>query len=292
MGLTGHILEVSFTMRRIPSPWIWQESTRIPTIEAYVEALKQAGPEWPMTVGWIDCVSGGSALGRGILMRGRWAEPHEAPKHFPKRPPRVTMPSFFPSWLLNPLTIRAFNILFYFKHQPRHKAGVVSPWGYFYPLDMILHWNRMYGRRGFTQYQCVLPESSGPAGARRFLELLVRLGGASFLCVIKDCGPEGRGMLSFPMPGISIALDIPLRDWTQRVIDELNEFVLAEGGRIYLTKDTISRPEHFAAMEKRLPRFLAYLRTLDPRRRIRSAQSVRMFGDPETISHESNEAAP
>jgi decaprenylphospho-beta-D-ribofuranose 2-oxidase len=293
MGLTGHILEVEFVMQRIPSPWIWQESSRIPNVESYVAALKEAGPNWPMTVGWIDCVSGGSNLGRGILMRGRWAEPHEAPKHFPKKPPRVTMPSWFPSWLLNPLTILIFNTLFYWKHLPREKRGVVSPWGYFYPLDAIQHWNRMYGRRGFTQYQCVLPETSGPAGARRFLELLTRLGGASFLCVIKDCGAEGRGMLSFPMPGISVALDIPLRDWTQKVIDELNEFVIAEGGRIYLTKDTISRPQHFAAMEKRLPAFLALRRKLDPRLKIRSAQSVRMFGDPAFIEQiaDSHEAA-
>jgi decaprenylphospho-beta-D-ribofuranose 2-oxidase len=288
MGLTGHILEVGFTMRRVPSPWIWQESTRVPNIEAYVESLKRAGPDWPMTVGWIDCVSGGANLGRGILMRGRWATPDEAPRHFPRQPRRLTMPFHLPGWVLNRASVLAFNTAFYWKHLPREKRGIVSPWSFFYPLDAILHWNRLYGRRGFTQYQCVLPEASGASGARRFLELLTRLGGASFLCVIKDCGPEGRGLLSFPMPGISIALDIPMRDWTQRVIDELNAFVIAEGGRIYLTKDTISRPEHFAAMEPRLECFLAYRRELDPDHTIRSAQSVRMFGDrsPSAVSTE------
>lgn len=284
MGLTGHILEVEFTMTRIPSPWIWQESSRIADIEEFVAALKQAGPEWPMTVGWIDCVSGGKSLGRGILMRGRWAQPAEAPTRFPKPPPRLTMPFFLPGWVLNRLSVLAFNTLFYWKHLRRNQQKVVSPWGYFYPLDAILHWNRMYGHEGFTQYQCVLPEASGPGGARRFLELLTRIGGASFLCVIKDCGPEGRGMLSFPMPGISIALDIPMRHWTQRAIDELNAFVIAEGGRIYLTKDTISRPADFAAMERRLPDFLAFRRARDPQLRIRSHQSVRMFGDPGATS--------
>jgi FAD/FMN-containing dehydrogenase len=281
MGLTGHILEVSFCMVRIPSPWIYQESRRVPDIESFIAGLKESGPDWPMTMGWIDCVSGGSALGRGILMRGRWAEPSEAPKQFPAMPPRLTMPFFFPSWALNPLSVRAFNILFYWKHLPREKRGIVSPWGFFYPLDAIHLWNRMYGRRGFTQYQCVLPESAGQGAARRFLELLVKLGGASFLCVIKDCGAEGRGLLSFPKPGISIALDLPLRDWTQRVVNELNAFVISAGGRIYLTKDTLTLPADFAKMEPRLAAFDEARRTFDPERRLRSHQSERLL-DPAT----------
>ena len=138
----------------------------------------------------------------------------------------------------------------------------------------------MYGRRGFTQYQCVIPDEAGAAGVRRFLELLTRLGGASFLAVIKDCGPEGRGILSFPRPGISIALDIPVRKDTQALIDALNVQVIAEGGRIYLAKDAFTRAEHFRAMEPRLDRFLAIRGRYDPERRIRSAQSVRIFGDP------------
>ena len=281
MGLTGHILEVTFRMVRIPSPWIYQESRRVPDIESFIAGLKESGPDWPMTMGWIDCVSGGSALGRGILMRGRWAEPSEAPARFPAMPPRVTMPFFFPSWALNPLSVRAFNILFYWKHLAREKRGIVSPWGFFYPLDAIHLWNRMYGRRGFTQYQCVLPESAGQGAARRFLELLVKLGGASFLCVIKDCGAEGRGLLSFPKPGISIALDLPLRDWTQRAVNELNAFVIAEGGRIYLTKDTLTLPEDFAKMEPRLAAFDEARRRFDPERRLRSHQSERLL-DPAT----------
>lgn len=281
MGLTGHILEVTFRMVRIPSPWIFQESRRVPDIESFIAGLKESGPDWPMTMGWIDCVSGGSALGRGILMRGRWAEPAEAPARFPAMPPRVTMPFFFPSWALNPLSVRAFNILYYWKHLAREKRGIVSPWGFFYPLDAIHLWNRMYGRRGFTQYQCVLPESAGQGAARRFLELLVKLGGASFLCVIKDCGDEGRGLLSFPKPGISIALDLPLRDWTQRVVNELNAFVIAEGGRIYLTKDTLTLPADFARMEPRLAAFDEARRRFDPERKLRSHQSERLL-DPAT----------
>jgi len=156
----------------------------------------------------------------------------------------------------------------------------VDPETFFFPLDAIAHWNRMYGRRGFTQYQCVLPEEAGRGAARRFLNLLTQRGGASMLCVIKDCGEEGVGLLSFPRRGISIALDIPVRDGTQALVDALNELVIAEGGRIYLAKDQFTRAEHFRAMEaRRLPAFLAAREKWDPQRRLRSAQSVRLFGD-------------
>jgi FAD/FMN-containing dehydrogenase len=137
----------------------------------------------------------------------------------------------------------------------------------------------MYGPRGFTQYQCVLPESAGRGAARRFLDLLTRRGGASMLCVIKDCGAEGVGLLSFPRPGVSIALDIPIRDDTQALVDALNELVIAEGGRVYLAKDQFTRPEHFRAMEPRLPEFQRVRRQWDPEGRLRSAQSVRLLGD-------------
>jgi FAD/FMN-containing dehydrogenase len=162
---------------------------------------------------------------------------------------------------------------------PRLKRAIVHPEKFFYPLDAIAHWNRLYGRRGFTQYQCVLPDSAGTGAARQFLEVLTRRGGASMLCVIKDCGPEGIGLLSFPRPGISIALDIPIRDGTQALVDTLNEAVIAAGGRVYLAKDQFTRPEHFQAMEPRLPLFQRIRGQWDPQGRIRSAQSVRVLGD-------------
>jgi FAD/FMN-containing dehydrogenase len=281
MGLTGHLLEVQFRLDAISSPWIWCESERILDIEDFIRGLKRAGPDWPYTVGWIDCISRGRNMGRGILQKGRWA--HEF--HAPRRPPgfkrRLSVPFEFPDWVLGPLTVKAFNSAYYWKHLSRERRGFVHPESFFYPLDVVRHWNLIYGSRGFTQYQCVLPESAGPGGARRFLELLTRLGGASFLCVIKDCGPEGYGLLSFPKPGISIALDIAVRDNTQALVDALNELVLEEGGRIYLAKDAFTRPEHFRAMEPRLEEWLEIRRRWDPERRLRSAQSVRLLGDPE-----------
>src|SRR5262245_37061129 len=109
MGLTGHILEVEFTMERLPSPWIWQESERIDDIDSYVARLRQNAKAWPMTMGWIDCLSRGRGMGRGLLMRGRWAEPSEAPPTPPKPKRRITMPFVLPQLVLNPLSIHAFN---------------------------------------------------------------------------------------------------------------------------------------------------------------------------------------
>jgi FAD/FMN-containing dehydrogenase len=125
----------------------------------------------------------------------------------------------------------------------------------------------------------VVPRHSGAAAVREFMELLTRLGGASPLCVIKDCGPEGKGVLSFPLEGTSIAVDMAVGPQTQGIVDRLNEFVIAVGGRIYLTKDRFTRAEHFRAMEPRLPRFLELRQKWDPNRKLRSAQSQRLFGD-------------
>lgn len=276
MGLTGHILEVSFRMARVPSPWIYQEVERVPNIDAFMEGLKSAAAAWPMTMGWIDCLSSGSSMGRGVLYRGRWADAHEAPKAFPALSSPIPIPFMFPNGVLNTATVRVFNTLLY--HQPQARSSVVHPRKFFYPLDVAADWHRGYGPRGFTQYQCVLPSAGGHPAARRFLELVSRAGGASFLCVIKDCGPEGEGLLSFPKPGISIALDLAMRDDTQALVDRMNECVLSEGGRIYLAKDALTRAEHFRAMEPRLDRFLEIRRRWDAEGRIRSAQSVRLFG--------------
>ena len=280
MGLTGHVLEVEFDLRRIPSQWVWQESRRIHDIDEFQDALEEAAPIWPYTMGWIDCLARGENMGRGILMAGRWAEPSEAPVNPPSPGFQPRLPFDWPSWVLNGLTIRMFNELYYRKQWRPESSGIVSNQSFTYPLDSIHSWNRMYGRRGFTQYQCVLPREAGRSSAKRVLEVLTARGGASFLCVIKDFGREGPGVLSFPRPGITLALDIAVRDDTQELVDALNEQVLQEGGRIYLAKDSFTRREHFEAMEgARLTEFQAIRDRWDPERRFRSAQSVRLLGD-------------
>ncbi|MEO8071359.1 MAG: FAD-binding oxidoreductase [Acidobacteriota bacterium] len=279
MGLTGHILEVEMRLERVPSPWVVGKKRRIADIDEFVVELKKAAAEWPLTMGWIDCLSRGRQMGRGVLMCGRWATAVEAPRTFPRPPFRVAVPFACPSWVMGRGVGRVFNALYYRAHRVRPRETVIHPEGFFYPLDAIHHWNRLYGRRGFTQYQCVLPDAAGHAAVRELVELLTSAGGASFLCVIKDCGDEGEGLLSFPRRGVSIALDIPIRDNTQALIDAFNDFVVSVGGRIYLAKDAFTRPEHFRAMDTRLTEFTAIRRRWDPDGRLRSAQSVRLFGD-------------
>jgi decaprenylphospho-beta-D-ribofuranose 2-oxidase len=279
MGLTGHILEVEVTLARVPSPWIVSESVRVPNLDEFLRVLKESSARWPFTVGWVDCLTRGARMGRGIVISGRWAEPHEAPARMPRSGVRFSVPFVAPSWWMGPLSVRAFNTLYYHKHWRRVQRGVVTPQSFFYPLDAIADWNKLYGPNGLTQYQCVIPQARCPDGVRRMLEVLVERGGASFLSVIKDCGKQGTGLLSFPMAGMSIALDIAVRPTTQSLIDALNEQLLLEGGRMYLTKDQFTRPEHFAAMESRLDAWRAVRDAWDPAHAIRSAQSVRLFGD-------------
>ncbi len=256
MGLLGHILEVEFNLHRIPSPWLHVQSERVADIDSFLAALERAASVWPMTMGWIDCLSGGSSLGRGILMAGRWATPEEAKgRPIPEAVER-SLPFELPNWVLNRTTAAVLNSAYYWSHFEQRTEQLVAPDPFFYPLDAVLHWNRAYGARGFTQFQCVLPRAAGAPAVRALLGLLARLGCASPLCVIKDCGPQGEGLLSFPLEGTSIAVDMAVNPDTQHVVDRLNELVIAAGGRIYLAKDRFTRREHFRAMEPRAPRRL------------------------------------
>ena len=280
MGLTGHVLEVVFQLQRVPTPWIWAETERIPDLDSFLRSLKQAAESWPLTMGWIDCLKRGSAMGRGILYRGRWATAEEAPPEPPRPKRRLRVPIDFPGFLLNRWTMSLLNFGYYHAHVPRVRRGIHHPENFFHPLDKITDWNRGYGSRGFTQYQCVLPDSNGEAAStRRFLDLLTGLGVASFLCVIKDCGDEGDGLLSFPRPGTSVAVDIAIRPDTEAIVARLNQRVIEEGGRIYLAKDTFTTAQDFRAMEPRLAGFLEVRRRYDPEGRLRSLLSRRLL-DP------------
>ncbi len=277
MGLTGHVLEVELRLQSVPSPWVYQETERVQSLGLFLDALDKAAESWPMTMGWIDCLKSGPSMGRGILFRGRWAQPSEAPTKTPSRKPRISLPIDLPSALLNSFTMRLFNEAVYRSHWRRLTRGVVHPEEFFHPLDKVLQWNRGYGRRGFTQYQCVVPTRDGAA---RVLKLLTEAKAASFLCVLKDCGAEGEGVLSFPRPGTSLAIDLPIKEDTEQVVARLNEQVIHEGGRIYLAKDTFTREAHFRAMEgERLDRFIEIRRLYDPESRLRSTLSRRILGD-------------
>lgn len=276
MGLTGHILEVSVKLERVPSPWIWQETTAVPDLDTLVETLRTSGRFWPFTMAWLDSTS---RDGRGFVTRGRWATPEEARPDVPAPIDRFSVPFTLPDFTVSWPTVRIFNPLWYRLHA-RGSRGLVHPQPFFYPLDALHDWNRLYGRSGFSQYQCVLPLDRELRAYRKIFEVFTRLRGASPVSVVKDCGPEGRGLLSFPKPGISIALDVPMRGArTQALVDRMNEVVIEAGGRVYLAKDALTRREHFLAMEPRFPYWNEVRRKWDPEGRLRSAQSVRLFGD-------------
>jgi FAD/FMN-containing dehydrogenase len=277
MGLTGIIAEVTLRLRRVESPWIVVESMAVDSLDAMLAGLARAN-DWQYTVGWIDCLARGRALGRGILMRGRHADAIEAASGRWPRSWRLDVPVNAPEWLLNPAAMRGFNALYYRSHAGPLRRRVVSYDRFFYPLDAVGQWNRLYGRRGFLQYQCVLPRAAGAAPIAAILDRLAAA--ASFLAVIKDCGPASDAYLSFPMEGTTLALDLPYRGAaTAILIHELNALVLAHGGRIYLAKDAVTSAEDFARMMPRLAEWRAVRDRWDPAHRFRSAQSVRLLGD-------------
>jgi decaprenylphospho-beta-D-ribofuranose 2-oxidase len=278
MGLTGHILEVEVQLERIPSFWIFGRSEQVHHLDELIAVLRSASARSPFAAAWVDATARGASLGRGVVASGRYAEPGEAPAAPPRLRERLAVPIDLPGWLIGPWSVRPFNFLWFHAHRG-HADRIVHPQPFFYPLDQVRHWNRLYGRRGMVQYQCVVPHGDG-AIFRHLLEVVSRLGGASPVSVIKDCGAEGKGTLSFPMPGMSLALDLPYRaGHTQALVDALNELVIEAGGRIYLTKDALTRREHFAAMEPRLARWNEVRRKWDPERTLSSALAQRLL-DP------------
>lgn len=226
MGLTGIIQTITFRLMRIPSPWIQREVVAAANLDETLDAFEQSAG-WPYTVAWIDCLATGGKLGRSLLSRGAFAE------HSAQLPPlrSMTMPFDLPSGIVNGWSVRAFNALY---HARRPAAGLVPYGEFFFPLDGLLKWNRIYGRRGFAQYQCVLPERDG---IRLLLEKVARSGLGSFLAVLKLLGPNSGGLLSFPMQGWTLALDFPMRQATLRLLDDLDAIVADHGGRLYLAKD-------------------------------------------------------
>jgi decaprenylphospho-beta-D-ribofuranose 2-oxidase len=279
MGLTGLIAEVTLRLAPIETPWMVVETEPIPALDAMLEGLRAASRDWPYTVGWIDGFARGAALGRGVLMRGRHATRGEAPSRPLPRPRRLRVPADAPGWLLSAPLMRLFNRLYAWRHRARRRR-LVPYEAFFYPLDAVDDWNRLYGRRGFLQYQCVLPRAAGPAAVAAVLERVAAAGAASFLAVIKDCGPASEAYLSFPLEGTTLALDLPYRGpATDALVPVLDALVIAHGGRVYLAKDAAARGAEAERMFPRLGAWRAVRARWDPTGRFRSAQSVRFLGD-------------
>jgi FAD/FMN-containing dehydrogenase len=239
MGLTGVILRVTFRLMPIETAFIRQETVRARNLDAAMSLFEES-LDWTYSVAWIDCLARGDSLGRSLLYRGEHARLDELPADLraaPLYPPakrKLSVPLDLPSWTLNRYSVGLFNALYYGKGKPG--TALIDYDTFFYPLDAILNWNRIYGGAGFTQYQCVLPKAASPAGLRLLLDRIARSGGGSFLAVLKLFGPQD-GMMSFPMDGYTLALDFPASAATFNLLNELDAIVSDHGGRLYLAKD-------------------------------------------------------
>ena len=250
MGLTGLILGASFRLQPIETSFVAEETLAARDLDETL-ALFEASHDWPYSVAWIDCLAQGSRLGRSLLMRGGFMALNELPAELesdPLRlgpPGRLRVPVDAPSGMLNRLSAGAFNELYYQAGRARARCGrrPVHYERFFFHLDRIAAWNRLYGRAGFAQYQCVLPATESRAGMTALLEHCAGSGRGSFLAVLKLFGPAGKALMSFPMEGYTLALDFPMRRGTPELLDALDVITHAHGGRVYLAKDANSSPE-------------------------------------------------
>jgi decaprenylphospho-beta-D-ribofuranose 2-oxidase len=272
LGLTGVIVGIGLRLMRVPSSAVRVRERRCRDLDAFLAALAEARQRATYSVGWIDGLAKGRELGRGLLEE---AEPAtEAVADTPQRARRVPMDA--PGSVLNPITIGLFNAAYYRRVPVGGRERIVPYRRFLYPLDAISDWNRIYGRSGFFQFQCVLPDASAPRGIRLLLEEIAGSGRASFLAVLKTLGAEGRGYLSFPMRGYTLALDFPRRGGVEDVLRRLERLTLDHGGRIYLAKDAVLSPEGFRAMYPKLPEFQAVLDAIDPEHRLNSDMARRL----------------
>ncbi len=279
MGLTGILRRVCFTLLPAPSQYVRVHERRIRDLEGFLAAFAEVRHSATFSVGWIDAMGRGFDFARGILETAEFAEHAGTPK--PKRAKPV--PFTFPAFALNPLTVRLFNE-FYYARVPRGGRERERPFVEFlYPLDSLLEWNRIYGKPGFYQFQCVLPDGEAPKGLQRLLEEITTSRGASFLAVLKTLGGQGRGMLSFPMSGFTLALDFPRRGGTDELLARLERITLDHGGRIYLAKDQTMSRTGFRTMYPRLPEFEAVLARVDPNGRFASDLSRRLGITPQDM---------
>ena len=261
MGLTGVILRAAIRLRPVETGWIRQTSRAVPDFESAMAAF-EAAEDAPYSVAWIDCLSSGAALGRSVVMLGEHARLDGLPmrhRQMPYGPPpgrRLRLPVNAPGFALNRWTVAAFNAVYY-RVGARKTGTDLVPWGsYFYPLDSILGWNRIYGRRGFVQFQCVLPEDTAHAGLAALLTAISASGQGSFLSVLKKLG-AGQGRFSFPMPGYTLALDFPVSQKVLTLMQVLDRITLDHGGRFYLAKDARMSAETLHASDTRAAYFAA-----------------------------------
>jgi len=278
MGLTGLILRATFRLNSIETGMIRQETRRAANLDEVMAQFEES-QAWTYSVAWIDCLASGASIGRSLLYLGEHAlvaelpvDRRTAPFDIPRKSAK-RVPLDFPGWALNRFSIRAFNELYYRRGRPG--TELVDYETYFYPLDALLEWNRIYGASGFMQYQCVLPKTASRAGMQALLRKIASAGAGSFLAVLKLFGRQ-EGLLSFPMEGYTLALDFRVTSETLSLLVELDAIVHDHGGRLYLAKDARTGSKMIRDGYPGLASFRALRHILDPQVKFSSLQSQRL----------------
>lgn len=248
MGLTGIILEAKFKLKNIETAYIRQESIKARNLDEIFRLFDES-EDWTYNVAWIDCLQKGENIGRSILMRGEHALRQELNLNLAKKPLRLkekftpAIPFYFPGFVLNNLTVKLFNYLYFNKQRRMEVKCIVDYETFFYPLDVVEDWNKIYGKAGFIQYQMVIPKENGKEGMRKILQTIASSGNGSFLAVLKLFGKNNPlAYNSFPIEGYTLALDFKVNSSLKGLVSKLDDIVEEFGGRIYLTKDSMSKP--------------------------------------------------
>jgi decaprenylphospho-beta-D-ribofuranose 2-oxidase len=262
------VLTATIRLRRIETTYFRQVATRVDDVESMLAMLDQHDHRFPYSVATLDVFARGARLGRGVVVAGEHARRDELPPRYARQPlrlsggPLLDVPFDLPMLALNRATIRLLNAVVLGVQTRGAAFGHYQ--SFFYPLDFLGHWNRGYGRRGFTQYQFVIPFTDGAHHMREILAAITASDQLPFLNVLKRFGPESGGLLSFPCPGYTLAIDFPIRDGTPALLKRLDAMVLAAGGRIYLGKDAFLDAPTFRAMYSRLGEWLELKAKYDP----------------------------
>lgn len=281
MGLTGIVLEASFKLIPVETSYVRQETLVAPDLDSAMAAF-EASRDWTYTVAWIDGLASGRSLGRSLFYRGEHAGLADldagqrlAPLAV-RRNRRLSVPFFFPGRSLNRATVKAFNALYWWNGSRQRGARIADMGSFFFPLDGVANWNRIYGKRGFIQHQSVIPKPQSRAAVAGMLELIARRGNPSFLTVLKLLGPDDDGLLSFPMEGYTLAIDFPASPDTLDLARELDDIVARHGGRLYLAKDARQARNMADRGYPNLESFRGFRRESGAALKFRSLQSERL----------------
>jgi FAD/FMN-containing dehydrogenase len=280
LGLTGIVTDLDFSLRRVETSFMRCRSLRVGNLDEAVDRLDEYDAQYQYSVAWVDCLSSGPHLGRGVVTLANHAtiaDLSPALRAAPlqaRRKGRLRVPVDVPSGLVTRWMVRGYNEV-RLTLERRDTESLVAYDEFFYPLDAILDWNRLYGRSGFVQYQCVVPAAAGRDTLRRLLNRCLASGWGSFLGVLKRLGPQ-KGVLAFPMPGYTLSLDLPVRAGLLGFLNELDSLVIGSGGRVNLTKDARLSPEAFRSMYPNYAKWRAVKAAIDPADRFASALARRL----------------